>query len=702
MLGRESVSSDTAALFELVKNGYDADAPKVTVTFENLVANDGKNARIVVEDTGDGMTYDDIVDKWMVVGTYSKERETTTKGGRTVVGNKGVGRFATEKLARKVTVISRPNTTSEEIKLEIDWTKFEDENVQFSEVGIPVSINPNRAAPDKHGLTIILEELRERWSERKIRLLETSIGSIVLPDELRTAGGDFTVEIHASGITQDAPRRVESLLFSKAPYAISAILPDKESQTTVRIKREGRLIESKKIDCGGQEITGGNMWRAFGGCEVQIYVYPHSTRYEEWDNYYKLLKLSYVKENVRQNCGLKIYRDGFWVSPYGGPGNDWMELDAARVQSNLRVGNTQIIGFVKISKKKNKEIRDTTTRERLEENAAFHSLKYFIKCICDEFFELRKKEVKERKEKNPRVRGQAIHSALNNLVEEIRGSHKINAETKASVKKSAKRLEKIIETYRKQSTSDYAELEAQQHMYRSLAALGVSSAASYHEILNVITSMGLTPKVLRIKITDNHVKDESLDGFVDDLDKEIRTISQYMWFVRRFVQGIGSVVEKPKKEKIRLKNEIESLWNEFAGLSNTDVTLTVKCYPDDLSVVMNLADFFSVVLNLFTNSLKALDGQTSRRKKIQVTANRTATRLEMRFSDNGVGVSEDIRDNIFRPLFSNYEDGTGMGLTIVSEVLENHGGEIKYLPDGEFDCGATFLVQIPWERIKDE
>ena len=338
----------------------------------------------------------------------------------------------------------------------------------------------------------------------------------------------------------------------------------------------------------------------------------------------------------------------------------------------------------------------------MEENAAFHSLKYFIKCVCDEFFEFRKKEVKEKKEKNPRVRGQAIHSALNNLVEEIRGSHKINAETKTSVEKSAKRLEKIIETYRKQSTSDYAELEAQQHMYRNLAALGVSSAASYHEILNVITSMGLTPKVLRIKIADNHVKDESLDGFVDDLDKEIRTISQYMWFVRRFVQGIGSVVEKPKKEKICLKNEIESLWNEFAGLSNTDVTLTVKCYPDDLSVVMNLADFFSVVLNLFTNSLKALDGKTSHRKKIQVTANRTATRLEMRFSDNGVGVSEDIRDNIFRPLFSNYEDGTGMGLTIVSEVLENHGGEIMYLPDGEFDCGATFLVQIPWEGIKDE
>ena len=386
----------------------------------------------------------------------------------------------------------------------------------------------------------------------------------------------------------------------------------------------------------------------------------------------------------------------------GGPGNDWMELDAARVQSNLRVGNTQIIGFVMISKKKNKEIRDTTTRERLEENAALHSLKYFIKCVCDEFFEFRKQEVKEKNEQKPRVRGEAIISELNNLTEEILSSHKINAETKTNVEKSAKQLKKMIVTYRKQSASDYTELEAQQRMYRSLAALGISSAASYHEIFNVITSMGLTPKVLRIKLADNHVNDESLAAFVDDLDQEIRTIAQYVWFVRRFVQGIGSAVEQQKKEKVHLKNKIESLWDEFAGLSNTDVTLIVKSYPDDLSAVMNLADFFSIVLNIFTNSLKALEDQTHSKKKIQVTVDRTSTHLEMRFSDNGIGISEDIRDKIFRPLYSNYENGTGMGLTIVSEVLSNYGGEIECLSNSELGCGATFLVRIPWERIKDE
>ena len=699
LLGRESVSSDTAALFELVKNGYDADASKVTVTFEDLVANDGKNARITVEDTGDGMTHDDIVNKWMVVGTYSKERETITKGGRTVVGNKGLGRFATEKLAKRATVISRPQKTSEEIRLEIDWARFEGENVQFEDVEIPIVINPSRAEPNKHGLKIILEDLRERWGERKIQLLEASIGSIVLPDELQSSGQNFTVEVRASDYAQLAVPRVESLLFKKAPYSISATLPDKKSQTTVRITRRGKLVESKMVDCEGKEIPGGNRWRQFGGCEVKIYVYPHSTRYEDWDKYYNILKLRYIKKAVRQNCGLKIYRDGFWVSPYGGPGNDWMELDAARVQSNLRVGNTQIIGFVKISKEKNEEIRDTTTRERLEENAAFHSLKYFINCICDEFFEFRKHEVEEKKEQKPRLREQAIHSKLDNLIEVIHSNHKINAETKASIEKSAKQVKRMIETYRKQSTSDYAELEAQQRMYRSLAALGISSAASYHEIFNVIASMEMTPKVLRIKLAENHVNDESLDIFVNDLDQEIRAIAQYMWFVRRFVQGIGGAAEPQKMEEVHLKNKIESLWNEFAGLSNIDVTLIVKSYPDDLSATMNLADFFSIVLNMFTNSLKALEGQANIRKKIQVTAKRTATRLEMKFSDNGIGISEDIRDKIFRPLYSTYEDGTGMGLTIVSEVLSNYGGKIECSSSSEFGHGVTFLIQIPWERI---
>lgn len=702
LLGRESVSSDTAALFELVKNGYDADASKVTVVFENLIANHGKDATITIEDSGDGMTYDDIVNKWMVVGTYSKDRETITKGGRTVVGNKGVGRFATEKLAERVTVISRPKETNERIKLEIDWTKFEDEETQFADVEIPIETKPNRSSPDKHGLRIILKNLREQWNEKKIQRLREDVGSIVLPPELQTSGGDFVVEIRASDFGQKDPPRVESLMFKKAPYAITAILPDKESQTTVQIKREGRISDEKTVECKGREIPDGSKWRPFGGCEVQIYVYPHTTRQDPWAEYYKLMKLGQVRKTVRQNCGLKIYRDGFWVRPYGGPGNDWMELDAARVQSNLKMGNSQIIGFVKISKEKNKEIMDTTSRERLEENSAFHSLKYFINCVCDEFYQFRKDEAKARRESKPHIHEQAILSALNRLDREIDANHKIGADAKANIKRSIKDIKSMTETLGKQSASEYAELERRQRMYRSLAALGISSAASYHEILNIISGMGMLPKVFRRKFAENHVNDQGVDITVNNLEKALNTIYQYVWFVRRFVRGLNSVVEEPRREKIHLKNEIQTLWSEYAGLSNTEVALEVKCHPDDLTATINRADFISVVLNMITNSLKALDERSHHDKKIKVTASRTATSLKMKFSDNGIGVVENIQDKIFRPLFSNYEDGTGMGLTIVSEVLENYEGTIRYIPNSELDHGATFLVEIPWVNIKNE
>ena len=74
LLGRESVSSDTAALFELVKNAYDADATELIITFENLLENGGKNARITIKDNGEGMTYDDI-EKKMDGDRYLRKRK---------------------------------------------------------------------------------------------------------------------------------------------------------------------------------------------------------------------------------------------------------------------------------------------------------------------------------------------------------------------------------------------------------------------------------------------------------------------------------------------------------------------------------------------------------------------------------------------------------------------------------------------------
>lgn len=94
LLGRELITDRITALFELVKNCYDANAQNVDIIFEQV----GKlclNSRITIKDDGIGMSYSDLKNKWMVIGTSSKRRKRISPPPccRVVAGKKGVGRF---------------------------------------------------------------------------------------------------------------------------------------------------------------------------------------------------------------------------------------------------------------------------------------------------------------------------------------------------------------------------------------------------------------------------------------------------------------------------------------------------------------------------------------------------------------------------------------------------------------------------------
>lgn len=121
LLGRELITDRITALFELVKNCYDANSDHVTLYFNNVgcLEND---SYICLEDDGLGMSLYDIRYKWMVVGTNSKRKESISPSPykRKVVGEKGVGRFAVEKLGSKVVIETTQRGTTRKVKLELD------------------------------------------------------------------------------------------------------------------------------------------------------------------------------------------------------------------------------------------------------------------------------------------------------------------------------------------------------------------------------------------------------------------------------------------------------------------------------------------------------------------------------------------------------------------------------------------------------
>jgi hypothetical protein len=122
LLGDQLIGSPRLAVFELVKNGYDADAETVTIRLDDI---DQDNASIVVTDDGDGMTLETIRDIWLVPAHDHREIQRKalrrTRLNRLPLGEKGLGRFAVHKLGDRIDLVTRSKGNPECV-VSIDWT----------------------------------------------------------------------------------------------------------------------------------------------------------------------------------------------------------------------------------------------------------------------------------------------------------------------------------------------------------------------------------------------------------------------------------------------------------------------------------------------------------------------------------------------------------------------------------------------------
>ena len=139
LIGRQLISNPIVAVSELVKNAYDADADNITVEFQQLRSN---NPCLKIVDDGEGMTFLDVQSKWMMVGTDNKVHSPFTPKGRRKLGEKGIGRFSVERLAKKVTIVSTRKGDDFSISFTIDWDVYEKSEGEFSDLKHAVTRDP--------------------------------------------------------------------------------------------------------------------------------------------------------------------------------------------------------------------------------------------------------------------------------------------------------------------------------------------------------------------------------------------------------------------------------------------------------------------------------------------------------------------------------------------------------------------------------
>lgn len=163
IVGRDLITDKFVAIFELVKNGYDAKAKKVMVSFNGFENKNDDNPTIVIADDGHGMNKNDLINKWLYLAYSEKQEGHQSDNDRVFVGSKGIGRFSCDTLGSLLTIRTKIAEEDVEHVLHVDWSNFEqDLKKEFGKVSI--KYHSNTIDTEESYTILTIENLRhDAW-----------------------------------------------------------------------------------------------------------------------------------------------------------------------------------------------------------------------------------------------------------------------------------------------------------------------------------------------------------------------------------------------------------------------------------------------------------------------------------------------------------------------------------------------------------
>jgi signal transduction histidine kinase len=659
LIGAELISDDIVAVTELVKNAHDADASTVLIEFRGVTSPEGT---ITIRDDGRGMDLEVLLRNWMEPAGTSKVGPggQRTRRGRRVLGEKGIGRFAVDKLARRLELISRCSGSGSEIRAVFDWDRFDSDSEMLSEVRNRWEVRPARLV-ETHGTVLLMSSLRSAWTERMFRRLATRLGRLQSP----FAGADgFRIRIDSDEFPQYSGE-LRSELLSRAPYRIEATF---DGERTVDLTvNDGRRVRNPWN--GGTRL-------ACGSVRVRLFAFDL-----EGEAIARIGPRMEVRAWLREWSGVSIYRDGFRVWPYGEPHDDWLRLDQRRVNNPVVcLSNNQIVGFVEISHDRNPELRDQTSREGLIHNAAFDDLRRLMYFVL-QVLESERQAVRHPGDKQGgsveivSKENDDLSADLDKLAGRV--SHPLSAE----LSRLAGKLREVLErdrNIRRRFEGGHAELAA---LGQAVHGLGLS----LRPLLEGIRQQ--CRELRNIGRGHNPVKDS-----VRAIEAAVGSILERMEMI---IPGVGSRSER--RRAIDVLAELRRVQDLLGPLLEAAGVRMVLSGSGLARTEMRPENFHRLMCVLAMNSIEWLRGVT--KPEIRLAVRTRGAECEVMFSDNGPGIAREDAERVFEPLFSRKEGGRGMGLTIAQGLLRLHGGTIVVAVETR-RCGAHFRILLPRKRSR--
>lgn len=793
LFGRENASNAEAAISELVKNAYDADATRCLIclfptytstpsvlsrseyyyllerdpSVKDLYRADGDGGfhlgsmdptkeesacsavrhlrDLWIIDDGTGMSAETIERCWMVIGTNDKEQNVVSRKGRARTGAKGIGRFALDRLGADGTVYS---TSSEggslaSIRWHVDWSHFdqqgsilddipahlEEEGTPLAEVLLPLrqfarvkdALREHSAKEWTTGTAIRIALLRDDWSRPQVDQLEKALGALIPPVKQR--------ELSLYLFDDSEPQSygpVDPLLLDDFDYKLEASV---EGGNSVKFEIYRNELNAAEIDSDLFEMPDMRVHpfheRCFRAGKVEYTktveemfpgtakdfrrkvqeVGPFSTQLlfykkgvpsrRDADIYpYRQFQAGIRKSWLEQFGGIKIYRDNFAVRPYGEVDSrafDWLALGqrvaaspVAASREGWRANPQNLAGTVSISREANKHLYDQANREGLIENEHFGVFRKIILRLIEEFEHDRSH----------------IHHNLNELYKSKHATETVKSE-------GAKTAERIVRQRHRATAGDaqqlakavvaqeaeIRELRDEQSMVRSLATLGTVLVSFSHEMGQLQNTMGSRSSSLAGILT-SYISPDDLVGvanpfnpyvILEEWEEDDNRVRQWFTFV------LSSIRANRRRRRRRSMREYlegaEKLWLGFLG--PREIHLNVRFEDDDADYELLALDIDldSIFNNLILNSVEAfLSPRHAGSRLITIRVGSVDGALQIDYSDSGPGLDPSILNpsQIFRFAVTTKQgpakdSGTGLGMWILSAVVQGYGGSYQVL-----------------------
>ena len=687
-LGADLVTNDVVAVIELVKNSYDALAHQVQVKFQ--MDEEGAPYLEIVDD-GIGMTREIIEESWCTVATPHKTMHPSVRKGkqvRRVVGNKGLGRLSAARLGNRL-VMRTQALGSPCWEVTANWPQIaETDDISMSTVTCRELSEPSPFI--ESGTSVRILDLREQWDEDRIQELAENLGRLLSPfakqEEFNITLTEFN---HTTPLDIEAPR-----FLSEPKYSIKGT-----------VDARGNVVGTygfSPIGAGSTPRTQrmAATWPQIHGEAQTRWKFPHSANSAKcgpftfeiraWDispdgtaeiaSKYSVQR-NMIRNAIRLHKGISVYRDGVLTLPKSEGARDWLGLDLRRVsQVGRRLSTNQMVGYVSISAENNPKIEDTSDRERLSMCAEVEEFEEIIRTVVGLLASGRNDDRAEPGREQP------LTELFANL-----SAEKLVAETTALAQSGANASEivRLVRDFDESLNQGRQEIETRFVYYSRLATVGSIAQMLVHEIRNRTTVIGDALDFfkerfgrLRDQEADKHVKRAS------DAVSALETLADKFSPLasRNFRRGQrNSVLEDC------IRDTLEVQGNELRRKG-------VKCVVPEsrTAVAVDPGELSAVIINLITNALYWLE-QTPRdlrRLEFYTEPADAGNRVTVYVHDTGPGLEDGDEEKILWPGVTRKPNGVGMGLTLASEIVAAHGGDMAVIHPGLRD-GASFKFDLP-------